>query len=127
MTENCKQIMSRARKPLVVGLGEQTANWCHVTHRDHVTGGCTNEPPLRGCLQMRDENLCTTKYKRMGRKPKSITYEWTEEKEEMLISFWEENEFLYNLACKDYKNQDKKQRAYETIASKIGTTGKTCH
>lgn len=61
----------------------------------------------------------------MGRKAKAkLTYEWTEEKEEVLISWWEKTEFLYNLECKDYKNQQKKQKAYEEIAKEIGTTGK---
>lgn len=63
----------------------------------------------------------------MGRKPKSTSYDWTEEKEEMLISWWEETEYLYNLKCKEYKDQAKKQRAYEDIAVKIGTTGKAQH
>lgn len=64
------------------------------------------------------------KVRKMGRKPKTVAYDWTEEKEEMLISFWESNDFLYNLANKNYKNQQKKDKAYEEIAAKIGTTGK---
>lgn len=61
----------------------------------------------------------------MGRKPKASTYDWTNEKEETLISFWEEHEYLYNLQCRDYKDAGKKQRALEAIAQKIGTTGES--
>lgn len=60
----------------------------------------------------------------MGRKPKAIAYSWSEEEEEKLISFWEKNDFLYNLGNKDYKDGHKKDRAYADIASQIGTTGK---
>lgn len=60
----------------------------------------------------------------MGWKPKAVGYDWTDEKEEQLISQWEENEFLYNMECKDYKNQQKKEMAYENMGKKIGTTGK---
>lgn len=37
----------------------------------------------------------------MGRKPKATTYNWTAEKEEMLISFWETHEYLFDLEKKD--------------------------
>lgn len=60
----------------------------------------------------------------MGRKPKSSSYDWTDEKEEILIAGWEEHEYLYNMKLKDYKNPAKKQAAYESIAAKIGTTVK---
>lgn len=60
----------------------------------------------------------------MGRRPKISTYEWTNEKEEMLVAFWEEHEYLYNMECCDYRDSGKKQRAVEAIAAKIGTTGK---
>lgn len=63
----------------------------------------------------------------MGRKPKAETYDWTEEQEEMLISWWERNDFLYDLQSKSYKDQNKKKQAYEAIAAEIGTTGKAKH
>lgn len=59
----------------------------------------------------------------MGRKPKQSTYDWTNEKEEKLIQWWEETEYLYNLQCRDYRDTAKKDRAVESIATKIGTTG----
>lgn len=61
----------------------------------------------------------------MGRKAKQPTdYEWSGEREEILLNWWEENELLYNMELKDYSNQIKKRRTYEEFAAKMGTTGK---
>lgn len=60
----------------------------------------------------------------MGRKAKNPTnFDWTPEREEKLLMFWEENAFLYNLELKDYSKVDKKQRLYEQFAAEMGTTG----
>lgn len=61
----------------------------------------------------------------MGRKPKTPSdYEWTPEREQLLLEWWEKNELLYNLELKDYSNQQKKRSAYEAFAKKMGATSK---
>lgn len=61
---------------------------------------------------------------KMGRKARKPTdYVWTPEREEMLLTFWEDNAFLYNLELKDYSNLEKKRRVYNEFAEKMGTTG----
>lgn len=52
------------------------------------------------------------------------TFDWTDEQEDTLIALWQEHEYLYNMKCRDYKNTQKKERAIESIAAKIGTTGR---
>lgn len=123
MIENVAKVRSEGsseRKSIIVAA--QTKTGRHVTWCGHMTTVVRKETPFR--VDTCGERRFTAETNgKMGRKPKASTYGWTNEKEEQLIRWWEETEYLYNLQCRDYRDTAKKQRAIESIAVKIGTTG----
>lgn len=107
-------LWSCRRRDSVMGRGA-----CHV-----ITYWTYQEDAATSCLHTPNQKTLCIIVDKMGRKPKQPTdYEWTPEREEMLLNFWEKNAFLYNLELRDYSNQDKKRRTYEEFAAKMGATG----
>ena len=58
-----------------------------------------------------------------GNKCKEKSWIWRENMVEVLISFWESEELLYNINHSDYHNKDKRKDAVERISVKLGEYG----
>lgn len=58
-----------------------------------------------------------------GTKCKEKSWIWRENMVEVLISFWESEELLYNVNHPDYHNKDKRKDAVERISVRLGEYG----
>ena len=54
----------------------------------------------------------------------SFEIEWTSEREDILISMWEERACLYDVSSKDFRNRDRKRQAWAEIAQYFKTSGR---
>ena len=51
-------------------------------------------------------------------------HEWTKNEIDDLVTYYQEEDILWNLSSKDYHHKDKRRVAFQRISEKMGISGK---
>ena len=52
------------------------------------------------------------------------SHEWTKTEIDDVVTYYREEDILWNLSSKDYHNKDKRRVAFQRISEKMGISGK---
>lgn len=65
----------------------------------------------------------THRYQQVGDETPTGRSKWTDEKEALLCTMWEDEEHLYNAALDDHRRNDRRREAIRRIAARLGLEG----
>lgn len=83
----------------------------------------TNPPPAPAIDEPSPEGP-TERYMQVGEETPTGRSRWTDEKESLLCSLWEDEEHLYNATMEDHRRNDRRREAIRRIAARLGVEGR---